>query len=169
MSAPDSALSGASRRSCGNPTENSLVRVSQTGNRLVPILGLLCGVLLALGLLGSWAWFGFLTWPLIYLCAAIGFGDEAGRKAIWPALVIMPVAGALLLGAILLTEQSEGEPGLILGVPLATAFLIYGIWPLGIFLGVLYFKAFDRYVLPRRKLDAFLSEYGQGESDRSPD
>ncbi len=139
------------------------------GNSLVPLLGLLCGLLLALGLLGSWAWFGFLTWPLIYLCAAIGLGDEARRKAIWPALVVMVSAGVLLLGAVLLTEQSEGDPSLVLGVPVATAFLIYGIWPLGIFLGVLYFRVFDRYVLPRRKLDAFLSEFGQRDSRRGPD
>jgi hypothetical protein len=144
-----------------------LARVSKTGNKLVSILGLLCAVLLALGWLGSWVWFGFLTWPLIYLCAAIGFGDAVGRRAIWPALVVMLVAGALLLGAILLTGQSEGEPRLVLGAPLATAFLIYGIWPLGMFLGVLYFKVFDRCVLPRRKLDAFLAEFGERKSDRS--
>ncbi len=143
--------------------------MSKTVNKLVPILGFLCVLLLASGWLGSWAWFGFLTWPLIYLCAAIGFGDAAGRKPILPALVVMLVAGALLLGAILLTEQSEGAPRLILGVPLATAFLIYGIWPLGVFIGVLYFKVFDHCVLPRRKLDAFLAEFGQRESDRSPD
>lgn len=143
--------------------------MSKAVNKLVPILGLLCALLLATGWLGSWAVFGFLTWPLIYLCAAIGLGEQAGRKPILPALVVMLVAGVLLLGAILLTEQTEGEPRLILGVPLATAFLIYGIWPLGVFIGVLYFKVFDRYVLPRRKLDAFLAEFGQRESDRSPD
>jgi hypothetical protein len=81
----------------------------------------------------------------------------------------MLVAGALLLGAILLTEKTDGDPGLVLGVPLATAFLIYGIWPLGIFIGVLYFKVFDRYVLPRRKLDEFLAEYARREPDRSRD
>ena len=145
------------------------MHVSKAGNRLVPILALLCGALLALGWMGSWVWFGFLSWLLIFLCAAIGFGDHAGSKAVWPALVAMLIAGALLLGAILLTEQTEGDPKLVLGVPLATAFLVYGIWPLGVFVGVLYFKVFDRCVLPRHKLEAFLAEFQQRDSDRSPD
>ncbi len=162
MKAPASAPIDVSQRLFGNRTESSVFFVSDTGNKFVLILGSLCGLLLLLGWLGWWGCFGMITWPLIYLCAAIGFGKGSIHKTIWPALVTMLLAGALLLSAILLTERSEGAPELVLGVPVATAFLIYGIWPLGIFLGVLYFKVFDRHVLPRRKLEAFLSEFGRG-------
>jgi uncharacterized PurR-regulated membrane protein YhhQ (DUF165 family) len=133
--------------------------VKDSPNRLVLAIGALCLVLLVLGCAGWWSAFGVATWPLIYLCAAIGFGGSAARKAVWPVLLAMLAASIALLAAILLTEQKSGVPDLVLGTPLATAFLIYGIWPLGIFIGVLYFRVFDRHVLPQRKLDAFLSEF----------
>ncbi len=130
-------------------------------NRLVLIVGPLCLLLLLLGCGGWHGWFGVATLLLIFLCAALGFGVSSARIEVWPALLAMLAAGVVLLGAILLTDRTDGSPDLILGVPVATAFLIYGIWPLGIFIGVLYFRVFDRLVLPRRKLDAFLSEFGR--------
>ena len=135
--------------------------VNDFPNRLVLAVGALCLVLLVLGCAGWWSAFGIATWPLIYLCAAIGFGGNAARKAVWPALLAMLAAGTALLLAVLLTEQKSGMPDLVLGTPVATAFLIYGIWPLGIFIGVLYFRVFDRHVLRQRKLDAFLQEFGR--------
>lgn len=135
--------------------------VNDSPHRLVLAIGALCLVLLVFGFAGWWRVFGIATWPLIYLCAAVGFGGSAARKAVWPALLAMLAASVALLAAILLTEQTSGLPDLVLGTPLATAFLIYGIWPLGMFIGVLYFRVFDRHVLPRRKLDAFLQEFGR--------
>lgn len=130
-------------------------------NRLVLILGPLCLLLLLLGCGGWQGWFGVMTLLLIFLCAALGFGDSSARTEVWAVLLAMLAAGVVLMGAILLTDRTDGSPDLVLGVPVATAFLIYGIWPLGIFIGVLYFRVFDRLVLPRRKLDAFLSEFGR--------
>ena len=135
--------------------------MNDSPNRLALVIGSLCLALLVLGCVGWWRAFGVVTWPLFYLCAAIGFGGDAARKAVWPALLAMLAAGIALLAAVLLTEQTSGTPDLVLGAPLATAFLIYGIWPLGIFIGVLYFRVFDRHVLPQRKLEAFLSEFGR--------
>lgn len=130
-------------------------------NRLVLILGPLCLLLLLLGCAGWKGWFGVGTLLLIFLCTALGFGASSARREVLPALLAMFAAGVVLMGAILLTDRTDGSPDLVLGVPVATAFLIYGIWPLGVFIGVLYFRVFDRLVLPRRKLDKFLSEFGR--------
>lgn len=130
-------------------------------NRLVLTLGPLCLLLLFLGCGGWQGWFGVMTLLLIFLCAALGFVGSSARTEVWPALLAMLVSGVVLMVAILLTDRTDGSPDLVLGVPVATAFLIYGIWPLGISIGILYFRVFDRLVLPRRKLDAFLSEFGR--------
>lgn len=130
-------------------------------NRLVLILGPLCLLLLLLGCVGWKGWFGMGTFLLIFLCAALGFGGSAARREVLPALLAMFAAGVVLMGATLLTDRTDSTPDLVLGVPVATAFLVYGIWPLGVFLGVLYFRVFDRLVLPRWKLDKFLSEFGR--------
>lgn len=135
--------------------------MNNSNNRLVLVIGSLCVVLLVLGGAGWWRAFGVVTWPLFYLCAALGFGGNAARKVVWPALLAMLAAGIALFGGVLLTEQKSGTPELVLGAPVATAFLIYGIWPLGVFIGVLYFRMFDRHVLPQSKLDVFLSEFGR--------
>ena len=121
-------------------------------NRLVLILGPLCLLLLLLGCVGWKGWFGVGTLLLIFLCAALGFGGSAARREVLPALLAMFAAGVVLMGAILLTDRTDSSPDLV---------LIYGIWPLGVFIGVLYFRVFDRLVLPRWKLDKFLSEFGR--------
>ena len=130
-------------------------------DRLVLILGPLCLLLLLLGCVGWKGWFGVGTLLLIFLCAALGFGGSAARREVLPALLAMFAAGVVLMVAILLTDRTDSSPDLVLGVPVATAFLIYGIWPLGVFIGVLYFRVFDRLVLPSWKLDKFLSEFGR--------
>ena len=94
-------------------------------------------VALLLGLLGWWSWFGVVVWLLIFLCTALGYGRDARRRPIRTVLLALLLVNLSLFIAMLLTDRTEGEPFLILGVPLSTAFLVYGIWPMGTLLGVL--------------------------------
>ena len=130
-------------------------------NKLVLAISAVCAVALVLGLLGLWQWFGFALWPLLFLCAALGHGRDAGRGPIRTALYVMAAVNLLLFAAILLTERTEGDAVLVLGTPVSTAFLIYGIWPMGNLIGVLYFAVFERSVLPREKLERFLADFGR--------
>lgn len=135
-------------------------------NRIPLAIGLCSGVLLILGLVGAWPAFGLVTWLLLFLCAAIGFGTGRGWRGIAKALAALMMTGALLKAAILYFHAPAGEPFLVLGMPLATAFLTLGIWPLGIALGILYYKVFDRSILPPAKLDKFLQKYCRRDSAR---
>jgi hypothetical protein len=47
-----------------------------------------------------------------------------------------------------------------------TALLIYGIWPLGIVTGVLYFLVFRKSILSDSKLEKFLRDFGGGSNNR---
>lgn len=135
-------------------------------NRIPLAIGLCSGVLLILGLVGAWPAFGLVTWLLLFLCAAIGFGTGRGWRGIAKALALLMMTGALLKAAILYFDTPAGEPFLVLGMPLATAFLTLGIWPLGIALGILYYKVFDRSILPPAKLNEFLQKYCRRDSAR---
>ena len=130
-------------------------------NKLVLAVAAVCVVALALGLLGLWQWFGFILWPLLFLCVALGHGRDAGRGPIRTALYVMAAVNLLLFTAILLTDRTEGDAVLVLGTPFSTAFLIYGIWPMGNLIGVLYFAVFERSVLPREKLERFLVDFAR--------
>ena len=130
-------------------------------NKLVLSVAAACVVALVLGLLGLWQWFGFALWPLIFLCVALGHGRDSHRGPIRTSLYVMVAVNLLLFAAILLTDQTEGDPVLILGTPVSTAFLIYGIWPMGNLIGVLYFVVFERSVLPPERLDRFLADFAR--------
>ena len=133
-------------------------------HRVVLALTAISAVTVVLGLLGWWQWFGVVLWLVIILCAALGYGRGAGRGPIRSALFVMLAVNLLLFLAILLTDRTAGDPVLVLGTPVSTAFLIYGIWPMGNLLGVLYFAVFERSVLPPEKIERFLAEFGRRNS-----
>jgi hypothetical protein len=124
-----------------------------------------CAALIALllSLANQWLWFGILVWLILLLSVAIGYGPHCRRRSILATLsgVFLLYTGFLL--GIAWTYRPRAEITLFLGLPLPTAFLIYGIWPFGIILGFLYALEFRRSVLPRDKLQQFLAEFGRKE------
>ena len=138
--------------------------VQDSNDKVVLGLAALSVVALLLGLLGWWSWFGVVVWLLIFLCTALGYGRDARRRPIRTVLLALLLVNLSLFIAMLLTDRTEGEPFLILGVPLSTAFLVYGIWPMGTLLGVLYWAMFHRSVLPEEKTEKFLADFGRGAS-----
>ena len=135
--------------------------VQHDNNKLVLALAANSTLVVVLGLLGLWQWFGLALWPLIFLCAAVGHGPNASRGPIRTALCVMVGVNLLIFAAMLFTDRTDGDPVLILGTPVSTAFLIYGIWPMGNLIGVLYFVMFERSVLPPVKLERFLADFGR--------
>ncbi len=124
-----------------------------------------CAALIALllALSNHWLWFGVAAWLVLFLAVAIGYGPQCRRPGTVAALsAVFLLYIACLLG-IVWTYHPEAVPVLFLGLPVPTAFLIYGIWPLGSLLGLLYAVEFRRSVLPEEKLQQFLTEFGRNE------
>jgi hypothetical protein len=56
-------------------------------------------------------------------------------------------------------DQPAGDLALLLGLPQATALLVYGVWPLGFIVGALYYARFSRSILPVDRLEEFLRRF----------
>lgn len=133
---------------------------------VVGVLGLVGLAAIALAFLNHWLLFGILTWLMMALAMAIGFGPEYRRPPILAAIIgIFLVYSALLL-LLARLDNPGGEPRLILGFPAATAVLVFGIWPIGVMAGLLYGLVFHRSVLPEKKLRAFIRKFGRPEPGR---
>jgi len=96
----------------------------------------------------------------------LGYGRESARPAVIAGLAIFAGLYLFLMVGIHREFDPQGALGLLGGLPVATAFLIYGIWPLGIVTGVLYFVVFRKSVLSSSKLEKFLRDFGGGSSNR---
>ena len=136
------------------------------GNRTALAIGLLSLVGLLCSLLDYWLLFGFVSLALLVSALAVGFGRHGRRKPVLYTLVGVFFIYSALLAAIVWTYQSEGEPTLLLGFPVSTALLVYGIWPLGFIPGILYLLIFETSVLRREKLQDFMAKFGREEQDR---
>jgi len=133
---------------------------------VVGVLGLVGLAAIALAFLNQWLLFGILTWLMMALAMAIGFGPEYRRAPILAAIIgIFLVYSALLL-LLAGLDNPGGEPRLILGFPAATAVLVFGIWPIGVMAGLLYGLVFHRSILPEEKLRAFIRKFGRSEPGR---
>lgn len=110
--------------------------------------------LVALVLFPFHAWLGF----GVAVCALLVLGLVLGFTRLHPALLLLfATYVALLAGMVWLADSS----GLILGLPAATALLVYGIWPMPLLAALLYGLLFRSSVLPDNKLEKFLAKHGR--------
>ena len=135
-------------------------------NRAALAIGFLSLFGLLFSLLSYWFVFGFVSFGLLVAVLAVGFGRQGHRKRVLYTLAGVFLIYSVLLAAIVWAYQSEGEPILLLGFPLSTALLVYGIWPAGFIPGILYLLIFETSVLRREKLQKFMAEFGRAEQDR---
>jgi hypothetical protein len=135
----------------------------ETADRLALVWSFAAVVALLLSLANQWLLFGVLVWLILVLGVAAGYGPASRRNSILATLtgVFLLYTGFLL--GIAWTHRPDQAVTLFLGVPVPTAFLIYGIWPCGAILGLLYALEFRRSVLPEDKLKQFLAEFGRKE------
>ena len=131
-------------------------------DRAVLAIGFLSLAGLVLGLFNAWLLFGFVTWSIMVVTVAVGYGQGRSHRPIFRTLLGLLLLYWILYAGILWADHTEGEPTLFGGLPLGTAFLVYGLWPIGFIWGLLYFLVFPRSVLPQDRLDIFLTEFGRG-------
>ena len=129
-------------------------------------MGLVALAAIGLAFLNQWLLFGILTWLMMALAMAIGFGPEYRRPPILAAIISIFLVYSALLLLLAGLDDPSGEPRLILGFPAATTVLVFGIWPIGVMAGLLYGLVFQRSVLPEEKLRAFIRKFGRSESGR---
>jgi len=113
-----------------------------------------------------WGLFGLAACGLLVLGLALGYGGARNSLAIRLSLAALFAAYALLLAGLIWVDRAGGGPRLVMGFPLGTALLVYGIWPLPLVAGLLYALLFRSSVLPEEKLQKFLAEHGRREPDR---
>ncbi len=133
---------------------------------VVGVFGLVGLAAIALAFLNQWLLFGILTWLMMALAMAIGFGPEYRRAPILAAIIGIFLAYSALLLLLAQLDNPSGELRLIMGFPVATAVLVFGIWPIGVMAGLLYGLVFHRSVLPEKKLQAFIRKFGRPEPGR---
>lgn len=135
-------------------------------DRLAALIGLFSLFNIGLCLANLWELFGLGLWSLMFLCLALGYGGQSRKREVWAPLAGLLCCCWLLFGAIVWFHGRDADLRLFLGVPRATSFLIYGVWPAGFVLGILYFRVFRRAVLPQDKLNRFLSDFSRQKSAR---
>lgn len=106
--------------------------------------------------------FGVLSWAVLCLAIAIGFGDAVRRPRVALSITGIFLLFSGLVAAVFWYDAPADEPRLWLGLPAATAILVYAIWPLGVLAGLLYVVEFERSVLPAERLRRFRERYGRG-------
>jgi hypothetical protein len=125
---------------------------------LVIAISLACGIEIVFAMLNLWVWFGMGVWLIITLALSLGFGHASRAGFLRNALLVVFLGFCGLLGMIVLGHDPASET-LILGFPVGTAVLVYGIWPFGMIGAVLYALVYDRWVTPADKLDHFLRQF----------
>ena len=132
---------------------------------LVGFLALVGLAAIVLAFLNHWLLFGILTWLMMALAMAIGFGPKYRRGPLLASIVGIFLAYSALLLLLARLDSTE-ELRLILGFPAATAILVFGIWPIGAVAGLLYGLVFERSVLPEEKLREFIRKFGRSGTGR---
>jgi hypothetical protein len=128
-------------------------------DRVVLTAALLSLVLVLFSLLNWWPWFGAAMFVLMLLLLRAGYGR--GTKALLGSLCALLACYLGLLCWIVVADQPAGDLVLLLGLPQATALLVYGLWPLGFLAGALYYARFSHSILPADRLEEFLRRFSR--------
>ena len=128
-------------------------------DRVVLAAAILSAVLVLFSLLNWWLWFGVAMFVLMMLLLRAGHGR--GTKVLLGSLCALLACYLGLLGWIVVADQPAGDLVLLLGLPQATALLVYGLWPLGFLVGALYYARFSRSILPTDRLEEFLRRFSR--------
>lgn len=132
-------------------------------DRTVAAIALLCALCVVFSLFNRWILFGVTAWMVITLEFAFGLGRASSHRAAQSFLALVFLSYIVLFLGMHWLHDPSGEPIIVLGYPVGTALLIYGIWPLGMVPSLLYAAIFDRWILPPDRLERFLDEFGRQE------
>jgi hypothetical protein len=135
--------------------------VRDYNDKAILAIGFLSLSAVVLVLFNLWYLFGFVIWSILVATVAVGYGRAKSHRPIIGTLIGTLLLYWLVYAGIVWAEQKEGDPILLGGLPLGTAFLFYGLWPMGFVWGILYLLVFPASVLPKDRLDDFLARFGR--------
>ena len=135
-------------------------------DKLVAVASLVGVATLGFGLAGNALLFSFGVSLLIVFGYGVAYGANVTRPAIAVTLLIV-LAGFWALFAGALTSHRPDEPlVLILGLPIGTAFFVFGLWPLGLIPSILHVVMFNRFILPKRNVEKLVERFGRWSPDQ---
>lgn len=135
-------------------------------DRLITLIFISSAAALTFALLNYFVAFSFAVSVLIILNFFLAYGREVRRKPILATLIIVLLALCVLFAGAATTHRPQEELKLIGGLPIGTAFFVYGIWPLGAVLCFLHILVFERSILPKRKVEKLIERFGRSEPER---
>ena len=139
--------------------------MSNRTDKLVAVAALVGVVTLGFGLAGNALLFSFGVSLLIVFGYGVAYGANATRPAIAVTLLIV-LAGFWALFAGALSSHRPDEPlVLVLGLPVGTAFFVFGLWPLGLIPSILHVVMFNRFILPKRNVEKLVERFGRWSPD----
>jgi hydrogenase/urease accessory protein HupE len=103
---------------------------------------------------------GAASLAVIVLALAFGWRRSLSGVILWSLAGIFALFTGLI-AAMVLVDDTSGPPTLWLGLPAATALLVYGVWPLGVLPSLLYACRFRDAVLPEDRLERFLAAHSR--------
>ncbi len=135
-------------------------------DKLVAVAGLVGVVTLGFGLAGNALLFSFGVSLLIVFGYGVAYGANAARPAIAVTLLIVLGGFWALFAGALASHRPDKPLVLVLGLPIGTAFFVFGLWPLGLIPSILHVVMFDRFILPKRNVEKLVERFGRWEPDQ---
>ncbi len=117
-------------------------------------------IALVLALFNFWVPFGLAVFGILVLTLALGFGPARRGGMIRRFLIFLSLAYVLIFAGMVWFDRTTEGLHLVLGLPAATAFLVYGIWIVPASTALLYGLVFRSSVLPEDKIKQFLADHG---------
>ena len=134
--------------------------MKDANDRVILLLFTLVFIALLLALFNFWAPFGLAVFGILVLALALGFGPHRRAGTIRRFLLFLSLAYVLIFGGLVWVDSTTEGLHLVLGLPAATAFLVYGIWIVPAVTSFIYGIVFPSSVLPEDKLQEFLADHG---------
>jgi len=122
-------------------------------------------------LLAGWA-YGAASLLFFALCFAFGLRKPGGLGPVRTPLIAGVVLHQLVWLALVLAYASyagDPAPRIVLGFPIPTAVMLYGLWPFPVYFVLLYLYFFDRFVFTaddQRRVDELVARFAPVEAQR---
>ena len=134
--------------------------MKDVNDRVILLLFTLGFIALLLALFNFWVPFGLAVFGILVLTLALGFGPRRRAGTIRRFLLFLSLAYVLIFGGLVWVDSTTQGLHLVLGLPAATAFLVYGIGIVPAVTSFIYGIVFPSSVLPEDKLQKFLADHG---------
>ena len=140
--------------------------MSNQTDKLVAAAAVVGVVTLAFGLAGHALLFSYGVSVLIVFGYAVAYGADATRLRIAVPLAVVLIGFFALFAGALSSHRPDEPLELVLGLPVGTAFFVFGLWPLGLIPTFLHVVMFKRFILPKRTVDKLVERFGRWSPDQ---